>query len=102
MKPQVHYTAQDTEHQARPQSHEVDLNQFAKWQSEDPDNREVKIQIRNRLDYTGSNLIIWVSALVKGDIVCQRVWNVEEIDLEAQHKKQLQETLERVKAQLEI
>lgn len=87
----------------KPQSHEVNLSQFSKWQAEDPDNREVKIEIKRKVGHTGSNLEAWVFQYFDdGDFALQRVWDVEEIDLEARYKKQLEEKYHDLKVRLGI
>jgi hypothetical protein len=99
LNPQIKST---TENQ-KPQSHEVDLNQFRRWYAEDPTNREVKIEIKRKVDHTGSNLEAWVFQYFDdGDFALQRVWDVEEIDLEARYKKQLEEKYHDLKVRLGI
>ena len=86
----------------KPQSHEVDMNQFRRWYAEDPTNREVKIEIKRKVDHTGSDLEVWVFQYFDGEFALQRVWSVEEIDLESKYKKQLREKYQSLKAKLGI
>lgn len=99
MESQVQYTTKNE----KPQSYEVDLNQFSRWQVEDPDSREIKIEIKRKVDHTGSDLEAWVFQYFDdGEFALQRVWDVEEIDLESKYKKQLREKYQSLKAKLGI
>jgi hypothetical protein len=98
LESQVQYTTKNE----KPQSYEVDLNQFSRWQVEDPDSREVKIEIKRKVDHTGSDLEVWVFQYFDGEFALQRVWSVEEIDLESKYKKQLEEKYQNLKAKLGI
>lgn len=87
MNPQIKSTTENK----KPQSYEVDLSQFQRWHADDPSNREIKIEIRREVDHTGSDLAVWVCQYFDGGFELQRVWDVEEIDLESKYKKQLRE-----------
>lgn len=92
-----------TTKQKKPQSYEIDLNQFVIWQAEDAQNREVRIDIDRKCDYSGSDISIYVYQYFdEHEFALQRVWSVDEIDLETRYRKQLEEKYRALKEKLGV
>jgi len=69
----------------------IDLNQFYKWQREDPENRNVKIEIGGRFpDWL--EVYVYDHELMAGQIVN----SVEEIDLVGAHERREREEFDRL------
>lgn len=97
MEPQSKYNTPAV----KPQACEIDLNQFARWQAEDTDNRSVTIKIDRRVNpETKSDVEIWVTQWHGPDPVCQQVWNVAEINVEELYVENLLEKLKSIKRAL--